>query len=1470
MVAEPFHNPKTRTPTVEELDILHRRCTVNFRAGTAGRNVTDTTLPWYFVSLIESAGFFNFSSHLNPMENESFENFYHRIRTTCANGNNTSKLELYFKATRSQRLDHESANTFINRTLDAWSRIPQEFSLKELQKEMKIEKLTTSDGDFNLQKIQHFLDDCKERIEHIITANQAATILLGLRNDNWALQTLAHVEGALFNGKKIEEYLIQTQNLQQNITTTSQQQAFLTNNVTDTSFLAQSAETAFITAKYCKHKRRTKSCWTCTPCEKCKQKGKCEHRGTRADSDMSLLSALMAQAQESADRKLTNNILHSRIVIFDSGCSTAMVSRGWIKKYPSSISNITPTPTIRIATANGPVVSTHSCSLNLPSSGKEQTIRCKILETDTIIPPLIGESALPYFKYDSKSGDMIFERDSTINWRKDTLTNLRFICLVSAQSNQTIRNLIYKLHCESNHSTATDMKQIVRKIPRNILQRTLIDEVIKSCDCQLAKYNHNRITSTMTTTAHNSKQHRQHCDVLTGLPSNEKGYVGVLLIKDSVTKMIFANNIKSHASSEISSKLQEIYNNSTSPYPTTFVTDGEKSLTSTDVQIEMINRGLEINTSPPGRHQNNGDAENTCRYFIQSLRCYIQEKGIQMNEWYTATAAVVRRMNNHPHKGRSTPYEMAFSINPHEVIIEQIVEESSTILRSRFGIGEHILYCRADLKNTPGFNKLHNPWIKGIVVGIHGKHQRTIQLVDTSRHAKVHINNLKKDTSFTEPNKDNDPPGDDTSIIQDSIIPQNTSKDLTNSNAVDTQNAKQDQENEEQVTHEIGTNILFNDDGTAYMGEIISIHTENETYTIHLKGSQAATGEHVSRRKFLKTWQIITQRTNSVVYATSEPPKRNNKRFEPILCIVPFAFVITKINLMNNVLSLDDYWKYHPSNARKLPSLTTLLSVMIAATTHQRITLTKLSQTDKEEAMEAFHNEMQKYIDYETYDKVNLRDIPRNATVLRTHLVFTLKQMKTGERKFKARCVIDGSQDHRNLYSATNNADQTEIRTVLHMASTHPSYNGDLLTADVENGYFHANTDGIIYVIPPKIHADHGNYAWLLKKNVYGIPNAGKLFEDFIIESLQQLGWTQIQGLRHSWIKMHNNNIQGYLCVYVDDFLAVGIKLSARQILEEIKTKMKLNIDENGSLTFTGTSFDIKKECISIHQQKYIDSLLPVEQLKSHATPLPYRINEKEDRTDQLNSKLVTKYREKLGQLLFIARDSRPDLSYAASFLGKFSSAPTIQAMKLLNRAITYAATNPYIMRYPSKFHKTTLNIECFVDASLGNNNNVHAQTGYIIFINETPFYWKSKRQTRVARSSTKAEMNALHDIFDKLEFYSTIFSNAKIPHSIRVYSDSADAIHLLNSPHPKPKESAMIFPIMKTREQLNKVHMAALNDTIKSTNDGKTKILHISGDRNIADGLTKAASSSMLLESQYSLNGNKKNRGGGEEFVKA
>lgn len=70
-------------------------------------------------------------------------------------------------------------------------------------------------------------------------------------------------------------------------------------------------------------------------------------------------------------------------------------------------------------------------------------------------------------------------------------------------------------------------------------------------------------------------------------------------------------------------------------------------------------------------------------------------------------------------------------------------------------------------------------------------------------------------------------------------------------------------------------------------------------------------------------------------------------------------------------------------------------------------------------------------------------------------------------------------------------------------------------------------------------------------------------------------------------------------------------------LLNEIGTLMKLNIDHNKTLTFTGTSITPQSTTITLNQNKYIESLKS-DTTTAYNSPLPHRINDKLDNTKKL------------------------------------------------------------------------------------------------------------------------------------------------------------------------------------------------------------------------------------------------------------
>ena len=124
-------------------------------------------------------------------------------------------------------------------------------------------------------------------------------------------------------------------------------------------------------------------------------------------------------------------------------------------------------------------------------------------------------------------------------------------------------------------------------------------------------------------------------------------------------------------------------------------------------------------------------------------------------------------------------------------------------------------------------------------------------------------------------------------------------------------------------------------------------------------------------------------------------------------------------------------------------------------------------------------------------------------------------------------------------------------------------------------------------------------------------------------------------------------------------------------------------------------------------------------------------------------------YRRLVGSLVYLTV-TRPDISYAVHQVSQYLSAPRstyyatvlciLQFLKdTLFHALFYSAQSPLVLR-------------AFSDADwAGDPTDRRSTIGYCFLLDSSLISWRSKKQTFVARSSTKAEYCVLADTTSKL-----------------------------------------------------------------------------------------------------------------------
>ncbi len=173
---------------------------------------------------------------------------------------------------------------------------------------------------------------------------------------------------------------------------------------------------------------------------------------------------------------------------------------------------------------------------------------------------------------------------------------------------------------------------------------------------------------------------------------------------------------------------------------------------------------------------------------------------------------------------------------------------------------------------------------------------------------------------------------------------------------------------------------------------------------------------------------------------------------------------------------------------------------------------------------------------------------------------------------------------------------------------------------------------------------------------------------------------------------------------------------------------------------------------IFIHQTdfaKRIVSRLLGSAVKTAKTPLEKGsdLSPRLETEEQLNLDRYP-YRRALGQLLYLANCTCPDLSNSVRELGKVSSGPSIRHWRSIQHVLRYLAGNfNYGLLYKSKSESNEGEFIGFSDADFaGDKTSRKSCTGYVIKLDGSVIDWTSRTQRAVSTSTTEAEWTALHE----------------------------------------------------------------------------------------------------------------------------
>ena len=456
--------------------------------------------------------------------------------------------------------------------------------------------------------------------------------------------------------------------------------------------------------------------------------------------------------------------------------------------------------------------------------------------------------------------------------------------------------------------------------------------------------------------------------------------------------------------------------------------------------------------------------------------------------------------------------------------------------------------------------------------------------------------------------------------------------------------------------------------------------------------------------------------------------------------------------------------------------------------------------------------------------------LPPHTDLIGSRWVYTIKVDPSGNITFKARFVAQGFSQRPGLnfqdtYAPTPT--MTSIRLLMNIAVQE-----GLLChhCDVNNAYLNANIDFDVYVKQPQGYSNDPTLVCKLNKALYGLKQAAYRWHATIVEFMIS------QGLKQSIMDpcvyvRRTRSFTLIILIWVDDLIIAASNELALNTFKKNFANSFL-IKDLGELNwFLGIQFNITKNCISLNQSFYVQTILnrfKMNEAKPRSLPVDPSVY---DLLRQPSEYLQnpTSFRELIGSLIYLMTGTRPDLAFIVTLLSRFMQTPTKMHYKLGLGVLQYLkATKHYDLKYVKM--NEPLRLFGMSDSDWASDLDFQSISGSVFkaSINSAAISWRSGKQSLVAASSCESEYIALFHAVSEGIFLRQLLSEFQQlpPQTVLIYGDNLGSITLAKHPayHRKSRHINIKFHFIR-----------------KYVANKSVALAYIPSKQNLADMATKA-----------------------------
>lgn len=306
-----------------------------------------------------------------------------------------------------------------------------------------------------------------------------------------------------------------------------------------------------------------------------------------------------------------------------------------------------------------------------------------------------------------------------------------------------------------------------------------------------------------------------------------------------------------------------------------------------------------------------------------------------------------------------------------------------------------------------------------------------------------------------------------------------------------------------------------------------------------------------------------------------------------------------------------------------------------------------------------------------------------------------------------------------------------------------------------------------------------GDKVCLLKKSLYGLKQSGLQWYRKLDEVLRKIGMRRLESDPCVY-RIVIDGVTLIIAVYVDDILIMS---ESEGWIRRIKKKLQENfkmVDMGKLHNFLKIEFhhDEKKGEIHMKQTRYIQELIKkfkMTDCKTASTPmepklqlrLPEKVNESE------MAKLP--YRQLIGSLMYLSTSTRPDISFAISYLSQFNHNYSKEHWLAAKRVLRYLKATPH---HGLAFSASSKQFYGAADADWASNVvDRRSWTGYAFLLGGASISWEARKQKSVAMSSAESEYVSLGEATKEALHLRRVLRELQVPaESVKIVNDSQSA----------------------------------------------------------------------------------------------